>query len=340
MIEQWYRTARRLLGGVGKQIRSIRRQDLRPVKIIVMLGLIAYLIHRIDSRQVIDLVQRANWRLLIPVFAVSVLVNLLYSTGWKVIANGLALDLSLAEAFELYHIGLFFNNFLPTVVGGDLARIYFLTKQSRQRRDAVLSVVISRLLSLYALLWVATGMLILIGWPGPQRLNPTLRYSLWVVPFLPLAIFWALEKWSPAFAKRLSADLGLQSRLFDSLVSFRSRGHLLGIAFACFLAAYLLVVMDHFLLAMSLHLEVSVESILVFVPLATLVTVLPVSVNGLGLREGAFAFLFSMSGLSISQSVIYSLAGQLILFIISLLGGVFYLIRTRSHGEVALPSID
>jgi uncharacterized membrane protein YbhN (UPF0104 family) len=234
-------------------------------------------------------------------------------------------------------VGFLFNNLLPSGFGGDAIKMYELSRRSRRGAEAVTSVLVDRFMGLFAL--QAMG---LIGLVFSWRLVPTQIVVVTVAVFgasllaagvIAYRALWdALANRVPLFNRLLSikAVRSLVSSLQSYSGSALARSLAVGVVFN------LLLIASNVLIGAGLGAAVPLPYYFVFVPLTSLVLVLPISFAGLGVREGTYVFLFSQVGMS--QEMALSLS--LLVYVLGtvapgLVGGAIYLLRgAQSYREV------
>lgn len=235
-----------------------------------------------------------------------------------------------------YLLGYFFNNFLPTSVGGDAARMILIGKECGNYRVGVNSVLAERFSGLLALVLVGfCGILLAPAVVGPtfSTLFAGCGIFLWLLLLAPLF-------YSPARA----ALVGLEGRgrILSCLVGavrgtlhYFTRPGLFGTLAWTSLVYQLLAVATYFAAAKSLHMEISLAQMTAVVPVVALLTLIPVSLNGLGVREGSFAYFLARAGIPGADAIALSLLVYAISLIFSMAGAVvltFYRKRSDLSG--------
>jgi hypothetical protein len=234
-------------------------------------------------------------------------------------------------------VGLFFGNFLPTNVGGDLVRGYDLARDTSLPAEAAISVLVDRMVGLIAFVFVAVVVALLVVYSAGQA-------ALWQVAVLAAV---ALLGLCGGFALMLSDRLRAQIRrlfnlsllsslapLYDKL-SFalsayrRSYGAL---AQAFFISILVLSIgsVVNYLIALALGGGISFLHIFLFTPLITFVLLIPISIGGIGLNQSAYVFFFNLVGVPEEKSLAMSLIMQAIIIVASLPGGILWW-RKRSQ---------
>lgn len=235
-----------------------------------------------------------------------------------------------------YLIGYFFNNFLPTSVGGDAARMFLAGKECGNYRVGVNSVLADRFSGLLALVLVGLCGLFL----APLIIGQTFTALfagcgtfLWLLLLVPLV-------YEPA---RLAlAGLNGRGRVLSCLFGvvhgtlhyFTRRGLFVQLAWTSLLYQ-LLTVATYLAAAKALHMDVTLAQMLAVVPVVALLTLIPISLNGLGVREGGFAYFLARDGVPEADAIALSLLVYAISLAFSIAGAVvltFYRKRSDLSG--------
>lgn len=227
---------------------------------------------------------------------------------------------------RLYLVGQFFSLFLPTSVGGDAVRAVAVSRGARRPAWAVSSVIFERFLGVLALF----GMLALGGWMAPGVFRASAgRASLGIRPgaaevaigLLLLAIVglvgWRMVRRSARIRRVAGEAAALWTGLAARPAAF---GAALGVSLGvqgAYVAAWMA-------LAAGLRLPVGWGEMLVFVPFVSLAAMVPVTVAGIGVREGAWALLLAPYGVAAADAVAFSLLYFLAFCLIGAVGGAVF----------------
>ena len=276
----------------------------------------------------------AGW--LVAAILLILLQYLAAALRWQLILRTLEHGLPPRRVAEIFAIGLFFNQALPSTIGGDALRIWRTYAYGLPLGHAVSGVLLDRALGFVALFVLAA---VGLPWSFPLLGDGELR---WFVPgliacaFLGLAFLLTLDRLLPAAWHRRRMVRGLAGLAQDGrqvLLHLRSLVPLTAIGLLSALAAVAVV----YCLAQALALPLSLLSCLMLVPILFTVTAVPVSLAGWGLREGAAIFLFGLVGLPQADALALSLAFGLLAAITSLPGGLVWLL-TRERDRRAAPA--
>lgn len=238
---------------------------------------------------------------------------------WQLIMQNLHFGQSFAFYWRSYFKGMFFNQGLPTSIGGDAVRMLDIASRGFRKRDALYGVMVDRIIGLGALM-----SLTLLAY----LLNPNLLPKQVHRPILLIISTGALGFFSIFFIKyftwlnrypKLAIISIIAERLHQALSSQRA------LLVAASLLIPFLALLGFFTTGWALGLRFSLMTYFAIVPPALILTVVPISVAGWGVREGALVGLFSLIGADKTAVLMMSLLYGLTLIIVSLPGLVTYL---------------
>jgi uncharacterized membrane protein YbhN (UPF0104 family) len=289
------------------------------VRLLVTLVILALILRSIDLDALVDVLARTDMRYLAVALALQFCSSALAALRWRMLMENLRFGMSTWFYLRSYFKGMFFNQGLPTSIGGDAIRILDVASRGFRRRDALYAVTLDRVVGLFFLLVIP----ILAGLYYPVPLPPGLFVVillLGVGGLLGFVCALSLSRWPWLWRQpRLRVIAALSERL---KVAFRKRK--LRIACAS-VVVHLLASVCIFATGRALGIELGLWPYLVLVPLALLFAVLPISIAGWGVREGAVMALFSSVGTDTAAALAMSLLYGLILAVVSLPGLTVYL---------------
>jgi uncharacterized protein (TIRG00374 family) len=255
---------------------------------------------------------------------------------WGLVLAWRGRPLPYRRLFRHYLVGLFFNNVLPTTVGGDAVRAWEAARDTGDVPEAVGSVITERLVA-----GAALGVTALLGLPF---VDATPRLLGLVVSFLAIDLALVAAFLAPRVAeavatsvlpRRLAGARGAVSATVAAVrESVRAPGLLtrllvLSVAFQVLVAAV------NACLFAAMGVPVSLGRCVVYTPMIFTITMLPVSLSGLGVREAAYAWFFGQAGVAPADAVAASLLFFVVVGLASLPGApIFALGRRRRFSAV------
>ncbi|HXE80825.1 MAG TPA: lysylphosphatidylglycerol synthase transmembrane domain-containing protein, partial [Vicinamibacterales bacterium] len=225
--------------------------------------------------------------------------------------------------------GMFFNLFLPTIVGGDAVRAVLLARETGAPAGSTMSVFMERNLGLFALLTIAAAASAFAPRAEVAGLPLTALALLLLAAFVAANLVIAtpsiytlvdrLIAMSPLASARLRA-----APLYEAVARYRRRGFVVVAGVILSFVFQFIVVGVVFLNARALNLDVPLSALAVFVPLISLAGMIPVTVNGLGVREALYIFFFGQLGAPTELAVSLALLFLGVTIAASLPGGLVY----------------
>jgi uncharacterized protein (TIRG00374 family) len=270
---------------------------------------------------------------------------------WRMVLGVQGLNLSLGRTTEISLVAHFFNSFLLGSTGGDLLKAYYAARETHHKKtEAVMTVLVDRLIGLFAMLLFACLMML----PNFQLLSQHRRLAalVWFVVLmmaacgtvLALSLWGGVSKTLPdARAKLRRLPKGeLLERALDACRQFGRERFFLARMLGISMVLNVCCVLQIIALAAGLHLTISPWALFVIVPVIVCISALPITPSGLGVRENLYVLMLAVPEINVEPTRALSLsllayAGSLFW---SILGGIVYLSRReRDHlAEIAQPS--
>jgi uncharacterized protein (TIRG00374 family) len=278
----------------------------------------------------------------------TILVGLL---RWRVVLRVHGLNLSLPRTAEISLVAHFFNSFLLGSTGGDLLKAYYAARETHHKKtEAVVTVLVDRLVGLFAMLLFAVLMMV----PNLTLLEQHRRLAAlcWFIVVMMagcgtvvMLSFWGglSRRWPVARARLRRLPKGdLLERALEACRQFGRERFFLVRVLAISMLLNVCCVLQVLVLAWGLHLQISPVALFVIVPIIVCISALPITPSGLGVRENLYVLMLAVPELNVDPTRALSLsllayAGSLFW---SMIGGIVYLSRReRDHlVEIATPS--
>ena len=246
---------------------------------------------------------------------------------WSVILKK-DVEISYFRLLSIYFVGMFFNNFLPTMVGGDLVKGYYLYKYSKKGDIALASIFMDRYSGFAALMCITALALI----PGYALIKGTALPGFFIFLiggfFAMSLVIWVgpLHSWAMRILDRIHF-YGINKKIdtfYKVLMGYKRHPDILVKIFGCSALVQGGIIIGYYVLGSGLGIDVPLGYYFLFIPLTTAISMLPISLSGLGIREGAFVYLFAMVGATKEQAIALSLLWFATCALVSMIGGVEY----------------
>src|SRR5579862_251433 len=257
---------------------------------------------------------------------------------WRLLLTAQHVDVPFRSLMNSYLVANFFNQILPSNVGGDVVRIGDTSKPVGSTTLAAMLVLVDRGIGLLGLAFVAAVGASITAWISPT-LGPIGPGILWLILAAAIvATGWAV--WMPHGVGALLKPLRVLhqewvgeriEQLMAALHKFRSARSALVIGFAAAVVVQGLLVLFYVSIALALRYEISIADLAVVVPISLVIQMLPVSLGGLGVRESTFVLYLKPFGVAQQSALTLSLTGTILIVLFSLSGAVAYFVRTKKH---------
>ena len=257
---------------------------------------------------------------------------------WRLLLNNLGIHKPFLTLLRYYYMGSFYSMFLPTTVGGDVVRTALLGKESGQMVRTASSVLTERIFGLHALLGVAScSFLLSRNLYAGKVVEPILYAVAGAFLVLTLLLFIpGLIKIITIPARRIAMKTGWKkiTSLTEDIESavrdlwslkknlFRSAG--ISILFQLSLP------LQAALISSAMHLNIPWQYFFAITPVSVLLTTIPVSLNGIGIREWVAVFLYGSLGVKKETILALSFMGFFLVVLNALIGGVVVLFRSTT----------
>ena len=316
--------------------RLIRQALLWILKIVVSGGLLYVLLSRVDTSRLWTLARGASLSWLLVALGLYLLMIFISSWRWRLLLAAQHISVPFGTLVHSYLVATFFNNFLPSNIGGDVIRIRDTAAHAGSKTLATTVVLVDRGIGLLGLVFVAAVGATLtarasetIGPAGPSLLWLALAAGLAVtIPavLLPHGVGALLRPLRAIHQEWVEVRI---ERLTTALAKFREAPGSLLSAFLASVFVQGVLVGFYAAIAHALHVVVPVEHIAVVVPLSFIVQMLPVSVNGFGVREATFGYYFTRFGEPLETALALSFVGAALIMLFSISGAVANVTRRR-----------
>ncbi len=311
----------------------MRDKLITGLKIVISLGLIAYLLSRVGLQQVVEAIRSASTNYVYLFISLALYFGAIAvgAVKWRILLRAQEIRVPLSNLLSYTLVGLFFGNLLPTNVGGDLVRGYDLARHTSLPAETAISVLVDRMVGLIAFVFVAVVMALLVVYSAGQ-------VALWEVALLAVtALLFLCLVFAVLLSNRLRAqvrrlfNLGLLSslapvydRLSAALSAYRRSYGALAQGFLISILVLSIGSVVNYLISLALGGGISLLHIFLFTPLITFVLLIPISIGGIGLNQSAYVFFFNLVGVPEQTSLAISLIMQAIIIVASLPGGVLW----------------
>ncbi|MCK4538063.1 MAG: flippase-like domain-containing protein [Candidatus Krumholzibacteria bacterium] len=315
----------------------LKNAALQTLKVVVSLGLISFLLHRKSPGELAVYLKNIDLLLLSFAVAVFFLSSFLGALQWHLLLVAGGVVLRFQGTFIYYFVGLFFNNFFPANVGGDAIKIIDVVREGSDPHRVFALTLLDRVFGITGLCFLAAVASIIV-FPGGTIANAGLYLAIFGGLIFSILIV-AFSKKLSGSIRRFSGKIGIWGLgekiglVLGHMGSLRARRPLFVGVVLLSLVVQSLRILTHVLVGLALGITlggIDLAHFFVLVPLLGLIMILPISINGLGVRESAGMVLFTQVGIQEELAVLMEFITYTVQVAVSLIGAVFFFIRKRS----------
>lgn len=314
--------------------RENKKLILPLVRIIISVSLIVFLVKTQfkDIRSALEIIKSVNKPLLILSLSTHIFGIWITAVRWNTLLGTQKVKLGTTTLTLTVLIGFFFNNFLPTSIGGDVFRTYDAAKKANIPIETSASIIIVERFSgiistsTYAIIALFLGFTAI----GNQS------FIIPVIIFFIICIIIAFFILNPSmlrlnklinrikFLKKVKEKL---ANIYFTFLSFKKfKWVLVRVMIYSFLLQFA-VILNYFLAAKSLGINLNLTAFIFIVPVVTIIAMVPISIGGIGIRENTLVFIMTAIGVGSEQAALCALLIFLMLIFIGIIGGIIYSIR-------------
>ncbi|NOZ61617.1 MAG: flippase-like domain-containing protein [Calditrichaeota bacterium] len=313
--------------------KSPRRHLFTLIKGIISAALIYYLLNRTNLSEIWAAVKSADPWILLLSFSLHAVGYYASAYRWRVLALAQEMDLPVSYLVESYAVAMFFNNILPSTIGGDAVRAYDSWRKGFPKLKSIATVGVERFIGMFALVVFAIIAVALTREIGQHV--PLLW--LWVV--LCFVLMWLVLQGiflQQGKARILAKIFNLPgfgifrkivNKFSGAFVNLRGKNKALVVSLLLSLLLQINVIFHYFLISRAMGLHVPFMKFWIIIPIALFLQMIPLSINGIGIRENLFVFLLGLYGVTTAQAIAFSWIAYAMILALGIFGGVLYIFR-------------
>ncbi len=299
------------------------------IKLGVTLLLLGFFAYEMDLKKFLSILSSADPTLVLSATALQMFIILLAVFRWRVILENFQIEAGLSSLTKIMFIGQFFNVFLPSQIGGDVFRAYYLSKSHHRGMSTTLTTtLVERSAGLFALLFMGC-LFAALHRIVVQGISLLYLFIGLIVAYLAanVALFhsWIHRRLTSLLIRfGLSNVEGKLELVYEGLTTLRKNKKAIANCLLLSGVIQFLSVVVMWLAALAIGVHKPFYIFLIFIPIVNLTIMIPLTISGFGTREGVYILLFSLIGLPRETSLTLSLLNFLIVTLASLPGGIAY----------------
>jgi uncharacterized protein (TIRG00374 family) len=310
-------------------------QLLIMLKLAIAITLIAVIVSRVNLDDVWSAFASADKVLIAGAFLLYFVGLCIIASRWKLLLAAQGVSASLFTLVKSMIVAVFFNNFLPSTVGGDAMRAYDTWRMGGGKTQSVSIVLIDRLLGIFTLFIFA--LLALLMTSIEVSFIPNIKLWVMIAVAIGVAGLYILFFKAQAISRYLHSNVqsgdGFLTRflqkIFDVFAVYNGKPGILFTALFLSVLLQLNVIFHYYLLALSLGIEVPLLAMFIIIPVAIVVMMIPVSINAIGIRELIFVTMFGFYGVNNADALAFAWMSFVLITILGVLGGIVFMLRKK-----------
>ncbi len=305
------------------------------IRLFVTGALLYLIVTRVDWTEFRTIGAEVRLGHIFVAYLLNLLMVALNTVRWQVLVAALGTRVAILPLTGYYFVCMFFNNFMPTSIGGDVMRVLDLAGHTGKKSSAMASILVERLLGLYALMPISVIAFILLYSSLPKRGIFLVAESGMAVLFLVGTILirrTTLRKLQPLFRpfEKWIAKMGIREkggRLYDHLDLYKGRMGVVLAAFVFSILSRVVWIVACWIFGRAIGLDLPPAVFFLLMPLVEVGRMLPISLGGVGIREGMFVIILGLFGVGPTAAVFVSILVYGVFILNGLIGGVIYGLR-------------
>ena len=304
------------------------------IRIAVSIGLIAFMLSRLDLDNMLRFLRRADVSLVLLTLVTVFVDRSFMVVRWMKLVEALDIHVPRLRVVKIFFLSTFFGSFLPSGVGGEAVRAVSFSRLTSRAVESVASVVMDRLLGLLSMLLMGLMSLTVFYrvYPHPALVGLVVVLAVGVVAALGLGLSRTMHARVLALGKE-----NWLSKATQAMGRYRDRLGTLGLVLVLSLGVQGLRILQAYFLSEAMDLKTPLVYFLCFIPPILVVTMLPISVGGWGTTNVAYVALFSQVGMDRDGAFVLSVLILALGVVGNLPGGLIYAWEgfSSSHAEKA-----
>jgi len=312
------------------------------LKIIITGGLFFYLFKtKVPLHEVLQNIKNINlFYFVIAIFSIF-LYYLIFSLRWRSLLKAQNIEISKGRSYSYIIISFFFNNFLPSGLGMDLVRSAYAGGKENFEK-ALGASIMERVLGIIGMMLIGffSSISFFVLFSGKaESAKLTILYAVLILLIVTIYFFfislknaWLKEKLLSIKIFKLGESLRKFYRAFK-IYKNKRKIVIVGIGYSILLQ--LVVILINYFIAKGLSLPIPSFAFFAYIPLITVISLIPITINGLGLRETCYVIFFSSFNIAKSEAFSLSLLFFVASVIASCVGGIAFLLLPRqTHNNI------
>ncbi len=303
------------------------------IKVLLTFVLLYLLSQKVKIEDIYLLLKNISLRYVVILLTINVIMVAISCFKWRIFLRATGTEIPVRTLMAYYYIGYFFNNLLPSSIGGDVARMYLLGKNIDDNTKSISTVFLERYTGVIALIALAIVAAVLNKRVAfqPAIMFPLSIMALVLIGSLIFFSFDGIKTWTYDLFDYnfLTSIKNKFDGFYQSVSYFRKQVKIIIYSMFHSFSFHIMTIINTLVSCWALDISPGIFDLAVTVPIILFVSMVPITIGSIGLWEGTFVFFFSQIGILPEDAVAVALVLRSVAILMGLLGGVFYLFRRR-----------
>ncbi len=307
------------------------------LRVSISILLLVFLLRQVDIKALLEIIKNTDKLLLFFAFLIFFMIYVLCLLRWDMLLRAVGIRLPFKRVFISYSGGVFFSLFLPSTIGGDLMRSIDLSAHTHKPKEVIATIILDRL-SGYVGLVILAILSLVFGWRLIQ--DASTLFSIFIITAILIAILLVLFNKSlyNLVQKLLSSPNAGKIReliisLHEEMHVFRHKRKIIISNLILSIIIQSMPPLSFFVIAQAMGIKIKLIYFFIFLPIIGAITLLPISIGGLGLRDVTTIFFLAKAGISKNSALAMSLLNFSFILICGALGGLIYVLTVRHRRQ-------
>ncbi len=305
-------------------------------RVSITLLLLVFLFKSLSWSTLFAALTHTSYVFLLLGLLIGVVASLVSAYQWQNLLQAEQISVGIMRLCKLYLIGIGFSHFLPTGMGGDVVKAFYVGRASGNYAGSASAIVMTRLTGYFGMQLVAFSALLLF------HNGITRSIVVWAIllSLLVGSMIGGVVLLTTLLPKVLNRSW-MKYRIFasaipvgEALIATIQRPRLLGSVTSVGVVFWVLSVLDYYMYANALHMHVPLYFYFIAIPIVSLVAFLPITINGFGLRESAFVYIFASVHVPTTTSLLLALMMDVQVLLFGMIGGCLYLTMSSEERTI------
>ncbi len=305
------------------------------LRVGISIILLILLFRQADEKSLLEIVKGINKPLLCFSFLVASLTYILGVWRWAMLLKAVNIDIPLKRIITSFSGGIFFSLFLPSTIGGDFLRSVDLSVHTKKPKEVITTIFLDRLSGYIGLVFLAICA-IFLGWKVLEDKSVLISLGIIVgLLFVLLLVLFNKYLYSKINGFLKSPNAGkvrdLISDLHEEIHFFRNKPKVVAKNVIVSILIQAISPLTFYIIALSLGIKISLVYFFIFIPIIGAITLLPISIGGLGLRDASTIFFFAKVGVGKNLAFAMSLLSFSFILFYGAVGGLIYVLTVHNR---------